>query len=89
MAAPGTDQAAVARTLDGALRSLGERESWLLRRRFGLDDGPPITLDRAAGALGLSKERVRQIQVRALETLATGTHADALHALLEDADDAA
>jgi RNA polymerase primary sigma factor len=37
--------------------------------RFGLLDGQPRTLDEIARALGVTRERVRQLQTRALDRL--------------------
>ena len=50
--------------------TLDEREHAILLGRFGLgEDGSPQTLKTLASELGLSKERVRQLQVRAIEKL--------------------
>ena len=51
------------------LATLDARESKLLRMRFGLDDGTPKTLEEVAEHLGITHERIRQIQVRALEKM--------------------
>ena len=55
--------------LKHVLRGLRERTRVVLRLRFGLDDGEEKTLAEIADVLGLSKERVRQIEVEALEHL--------------------
>ena len=48
---------------------LDERERAVLAMRFGLDDGEPMTLRDTATELGLSHERVRQVERAALEKL--------------------
>ncbi len=52
-----------------ALESLSQREALVLRMRFGLGFDREHTLAEVAGRLGVSVERVRQIQVRALSKL--------------------
>ena len=48
------------------VRELDERQRDVLRKRFGLEGERPRTLRQAARELGVSRERVRQIEVRAL-----------------------
>ena len=48
---------------------LPERESEVIRRRFGFDGSDPETLDEIGRGLGVTRERVRQIADRALERL--------------------
>jgi RNA polymerase primary sigma factor len=52
-----------------ALRSLSLREAMVIRMRFGIDIGLDYTLDEAGKKLGLTRERIRQIEVKALEKL--------------------
>jgi len=52
-----------------ALDRLTDRQRFILRRRYGLDGGDPATLDEIAGALGLTRERVRQLEVETLQLL--------------------
>ncbi|MSR63786.1 MAG: sigma-70 family RNA polymerase sigma factor [Planctomycetes bacterium] len=59
--------------LEKALDALGERERLVLRLRFGLGMDREFTLAEVAEQLGVSVERVRQIQVRALSKLDTPT----------------
>jgi len=54
-----------------ALDRLSERERYVIERRFGIDQEREYTLSEVAHQLGVSLERVRQIQVRALGKLKT------------------
>jgi RNA polymerase primary sigma factor len=55
--------------LSSVLRTLTPRERRILRLRFGLDDHTPRTLEDIAQEFGLTRERVRQIEARALAKL--------------------
>ncbi len=68
----------VADLVRGSLTSLSPRKQSILGLRFGLIDGLPKTLVEIATALGLSSERVRQIQVEALSELRGGPAAERL-----------
>jgi RNA polymerase primary sigma factor len=57
-------------TLSGALEALPERRRRVLVLRYGLDGGDARTLDDIARELGLTRERVRQIEVETLGQLA-------------------
>jgi RNA polymerase primary sigma factor len=52
-----------------ALRSLSERERMVLVLRFGLMDGRERTLAEVSKELGVTRERVRQIEGKALRKL--------------------
>lgn len=62
---------AVRGVIDRMLGQLGERERAILRHRFGLEDSQPQTLEQIGKRLGVSKERIRQLESRALEQLRT------------------
>lgn len=53
------------------LESLSQRESQVIRMRYGLDGGKTHTLEEIGEQLGVTRERVRQIENRALEKLRT------------------
>jgi RNA polymerase primary sigma factor len=55
--------------LDRLLRSLSQREEQILRIRYGFHDGVARTLAQTGERFGISRERVRQIEARALEKL--------------------
>jgi RNA polymerase primary sigma factor len=54
-----------------ALAALGERERQVIVLRYGLADAEPKTLEEIGRRLGLTRERVRQIEVDSLRRLAT------------------
>ena len=54
------------------LTTMDQREATVLRMRFGLDDHQPRTLKEIGESLGLTRERVRQIETEALAKLADG-----------------
>ena len=55
--------------IDEVLSSLSEREAQVIRLRFGIDDGYAHTLDQIGRTFGVSRERIRQIEERALNKL--------------------
>lgn len=52
-----------------SMADLNERDRQIVIMRYGLDDNEPKTLGEVADKLGLSRERVRQIEERAVNTL--------------------
>ena len=55
--------------LDDVLKTLNEREEMVLRYRYGLDDGSQKTLEEVGKIFNVTRERIRQIEVKALRKL--------------------
>ncbi|WP_338640437.1 sigma-70 family RNA polymerase sigma factor [Burkholderia pyrrocinia] len=77
-ASAGQLRAAVAALID----SLPAREAWILRLRYGIDVESEYSLREIGRQLNLSAERVRQIEVSALERIRQFRHAPALRSLI-------
>ncbi len=65
------------------LDSLTERESRVLHLRFGLADGRNWTLEEAGQEFGVTRERIRQIETKALRKLRHPTRSRKLRDFLE------
>ena len=68
-----------------AVRSLPEREAKVIQMRHGLDGGQTRTLREVSEALGISQERARQVEMKALRTIRTGRYAGTLRRALSEA----
>ncbi|RIL05331.1 MAG: hypothetical protein DCC71_10730 [Proteobacteria bacterium] len=77
------DRTVVEREMHVLLEDLEPRERTVIECRFGLGDEPVQTLQVIGQRLGLSRERVRQIEARALERLRRGGKAAHLASLLD------
>jgi RNA polymerase primary sigma factor len=55
--------------MDDVLSTLTEREKKVLRLRFGIGDGYPRTLEEVGAVFKVTRERVRQIEAKALKKL--------------------
>jgi RNA polymerase primary sigma factor len=64
-----TAEHARGKELAGALDQLNPRMRRVVSLRFGLDGEPPQTLEEVGGQLGITRERVRQLETRALREL--------------------
>jgi RNA polymerase primary sigma factor len=73
------------RALVEAVRSLPEREARVLKMRHGLDGGDIRTLREVSEVLGISQERARQVEIKALRTIRTGRYASTLRRALAEA----
>jgi RNA polymerase primary sigma factor len=63
------DRQLMASQLRSALNCLSQREATIMSMRFGLYDGNPHTLDEIGRALGLTRERIRQLEKQSLSKL--------------------
>ena len=66
------------RDLETALRSLQWRERKVLELRYGLSSGEPMTLEAIGSEVGVTRERVRQIESRTLSKLKASREAQKL-----------
>ncbi len=55
------------------LEILTDREQIVIKLRFGLEDGTPRSLEEIGRILGVTRERVRQVEEKALKKLRTGS----------------
>ncbi|MDO4953036.1 MAG: RNA polymerase sigma factor RpoD [Synergistaceae bacterium] len=69
--------------LDSMLDDLTERESEVLRLRFGLEDGHAHTLEEVGKRFGVTRERIRQIEAKALRKLRHPSRSKKLRDFLE------
>jgi len=70
-------------SLTEAMQDLPERERLILRRRFGLDGKEPATLGEIASRMGITAERVRQLQNAALGRMKKPAKLQRLRAFVE------
>jgi RNA polymerase primary sigma factor len=73
------------RALVEAVRSLPEREARIIEMRHGLDGSETLTLREVSEELGISQERARQVEIKALRTIRTGRYASTLRRALSEA----
>lgn len=64
-------QTALRTALLNVLDVLTDREQKIIRMRFGIDTGEEMTLEEVGTAFNLTRERIRQIETKALRTLKT------------------
>ncbi|PIW67602.1 MAG: RNA polymerase sigma factor RpoD [Candidatus Omnitrophica bacterium CG12_big_fil_rev_8_21_14_0_65_42_8] len=69
--------------MDNILNTLTEREKRVLRLRFGIGDGYPRTLEEVGSIFNVTRERVRQIEAKALRKLRHPTRSRRLKNFLE------
>jgi RNA polymerase primary sigma factor len=79
---PDTDEKILRKSFEAALSEalakLSEKERQVLAMRFGLEDDNPLTLREIGETLGISRERVRQIESQALSKLRRSSQVKAL-----------
>ena len=84
-----SDTNRIAASLSDGLRLLPERERQVLELRFGLIDEEELTLRETGARIGISRERVRQIQAIGLRRLREMTEIEGLASYLDQCHDAA
>ena len=68
------------------LRTLSPREEKIIRMRFGMDDGSEHTLEEVGQSFDVTRERIRQIEAKALRKLRHPSRSGKLRSLLDDVD---
>ncbi|HLH51998.1 MAG TPA: RNA polymerase sigma factor RpoD [Verrucomicrobiae bacterium] len=81
--ADGVGQSLLKEKLDDVLTSITARERAILEMRFGLVDGNGHTLEEIGNLYNVTRERIRQIEAKALRKLRHPTRAHHLHGFLE------
>ena len=81
----GLDQTRLERAAEDSIGVLNERERNILRWRFGMRDESDHTLEEIGSKLGLSRERVRQLEARALAKLRSAPNRRRLEAFRDAA----
>lgn len=71
------------RNLEAVLDTLTQREQKVIRLRFGLDDGRPRTLEEVGKQFNVTRERIRQIEEKALRKLRHPSRARKIAGYLE------
>jgi RNA polymerase primary sigma factor len=67
------------------LRTLSAREEKIIRMRFGMEDGSERTLEEVGRSFAVTRERIRQIEAKALRKLRQPSRSRTLKAFLDDA----
>ena len=70
--------------IDDVLKSLQQREQEVLRLRFGLKDGTCHTLEEVGKKFNVTRERIRQIEAKALRKLRHPSRAKKLRDFMEE-----
>lgn len=82
--AEAVDDSMLREMIRGILQDLPPREVRILKWRYGLVDGETYTLEEVGNKMGVTRERVRQIESRALRRLRHPSHARKLRDFLEE-----
>jgi len=69
--------------IDRILKTLSKREEAVIRLRYGLDDGHPRTLEEVGKLFNVTRERIRQIEMKAIKKLKHPSRRKQFHGLLE------
>lgn len=70
--------------LEDILQTLSERESEIIKMRFGFKEIGPMTLPEIAVQFGISRERVRQIEIKTMKKLRHPSRSRSIRDYLED-----
>ena len=68
---------------EAVLKTLTPREEQIIKLRFGMGDGSEQTLEEVGRAFALTRERIRQIQAKALRKLRHSLRSKRLRVLVE------
>ena len=68
--------------VERVLQTLSDKEAEILRLRFGVGEEAELTLEEVGRRFGVTRERIRQIQERALDKLRSPSHREALQDLV-------
>jgi len=79
-----SEQSMLTDKLNEVLATLTPRENEVIRRRYGLDDGKPKTLEEVGREFNVTRERIRQIEAKALRKLRHPCRAKKLKDFLDD-----
>ena len=71
-------------TMRDVLATLGAREAKVLRMRFGIDMNTDHTLEEVGKQFDVTRERIRQIEAKALRKLRHPSHAERLHSFVQE-----
>ena len=65
------------------MKVLNQREQEIIKRRFGIDEEEPKTLEQIGNVMGFSKERIRQLECLAIQKLRRADNVEALRSYLD------
>ena len=65
------------------MKILNQREQEIIKRRFGIDEEEPKTLEQIGNVMGFSKERIRQLECLAIQKLRRADNVEALRSYLD------